>query len=365
MKRRKQAKPTGRREGRARRDARAALAQSLEAMADAMTTTSVIAGRACRCETRSTVGRAVRSLDRGTARLQQARSVLEPGAPLGPSLLVAVRTVGALLPILYERPEGLPTVIARAPVVRSAIVASMGPTPVVLAALTPADIEAILEALLALARALDEAAMDASPEDAAKARLLANRIALLIAALRSGATLAQIEAGFVGLIDEILAILTRIPPSVGRVVGARLMDVINLLTRLASAAAGSAWIVILLKALLAALVFLLAHLATRWVLEHCRYQGVRLWDLLDENPVFDWWYGVGDAKLSRCEKLYRAYLSYRRERRAAQAAGEDADIISILAGTEARLLGLWIFECVDGSQKPFWERELARVRALI
>jgi hypothetical protein len=340
----------------------AEIAAGLEALVDVLTTTAVIVGRAGRSEARSKVATAIRSLPHRIAKIQQARLLLDQHVPIDRVVRVPVQTVIDLLPILYERPDSLPEVIERAPIIHGAIFASMVPMPVILAELSPADIDALIEALYALAKALEEAAMDSSPEDAMKLRLLAGQLALIIAALRSGATITQIAGWVSGLIDQILPLLLRFPPTVARVVGARLVALVNLLGRLLPGAGAAA---IFFKILLALIVFILAHLATRYLLEHIRYNGVRLWDLLDENPVFDWWYGVGDATLSRCDKLYKAYLSYRKQRREAQAAGEDHDIISILASVEARILALWIAECVDRSQRPFWERELARVRALI
>jgi hypothetical protein len=330
----------------------------LDAMVDAMTRSASIIGRACRSKAKTQTVKAARALPGQIAALQHAGGLLRRGEPVDRVLGVAVRTVESLLPLLYERPAVMPRVLALSPVVRGAIAASTGPLPLILANLSPTDIDALIEALRALALALEAAAADASPDDARYLRVLAGRVALIIAALRSGATLVQLELMLAALLEEILALLTRLPPTVGRLVGSALTALLQLLRRLRGGGG------LLFKALLAALVFLLSHLATRWVLENCRYEGARLWDLLDENPIFDWWYGVDGAALSRCDRLYRAFLTFRQQRRAAQAAAEDAVIISILAQAEAQALATWIDECVEDSQRASWQRELARIRAL-
>lgn len=340
------------------------VAATLEAIADALTTGTDICNRACPCEGKSAMCKTLGTFPNYAGQAISARSLLEPGAPIGPALNVATETVAALLPILYERSERLDDVVKYSPILRTRIAASMTPPPLIMASLTPENFDEVVRVLAELALALEEAANDASPEDARRLRMLGAQITLLIARLRAGATLVELEFIFVNLIDEILALLTRLPATIARVVAAKLMAVINLFTRLGAAAGGSGWLALLGKALLVLAVFLAAHFATRWVLENCRYEGVRLWDLLDENPIFDWAYGVGGA-LTRCDILYRAYLSLRRQRRSMQQAGLAAPIIGSIAAAEAAVLAVWIDECVDAAQKPFWQRELARVRALI
>ena len=340
----------------------AVFAAGIDAMVDALTTTAMITSRACQCPAKGRVAVAVHALPKTIAKLQRLGASSGRGVPTGRDMRAMVAVVEGLLPIWYERPASLPRVMALSPPVRTAIAASMGPVPapLILASLSPADIDAIIEALRALVLAIENAAQDASPEDARLLRVLAARFTLIIAALRSGASLAAIQAMVAALIDELLALMARFPRPMAQAVGRALTELLKLLTRLA----GGAGVPLLVKALLAAIVFLLAHLATRWVLENCTYGGVRLWDLLDENPIFDWWYGVSPGAINNCDRLYRAFLSFRRQRRAAQAAGEEQIIISVLAQAEARALGLWIAECVDSSERPAWERELARIRAL-